>query len=94
MGLINFYRKFIACLSEVRNPIEWSIGTRYIMDPDTTSGGGLPLVLTHSDGEKKVVGSVYPLIGAIALDADKLKDSLSETVDQDPRAPLEVDPAE
>ncbi|KAL1481733.1 hypothetical protein MTO96_034253 [Rhipicephalus appendiculatus] len=53
-----------------------------------------PVVLTDSDGEKKVVGSVNPLTGTIALDADKLKGGLSGATPDDPPAPPEEDAAE
>ncbi|KAL1474995.1 hypothetical protein MTO96_037613, partial [Rhipicephalus appendiculatus] len=51
-------------------------------------------VLTDSEGEKKVVGSVNPLTGTIALDADKLKGGLSDVTPDDPPAPPEEDAAE
>ncbi|KAH7957285.1 hypothetical protein HPB52_017109 [Rhipicephalus sanguineus] len=52
------------------------------------------VVLTDSGGEKKVVGSVNPLTGAIALDADKLKGGLGEATAEEPPPPPEEEPAE
>nr|XP_037268653.1 uncharacterized protein LOC119159979 [Rhipicephalus microplus] len=74
-----------------------SVGMGNMGMPATGSGIAQqppPVVLTDSEGEKKVVGKVNPLTGTIVLEADKLKDSLGQVAAEEPPAPPEEDPAE